>query len=58
MADLVYMKHAKNSTEDSPPAITTAEAFDELWSDKGWVLCDQTGKKVTTAEKATAGGSQ
>lgn len=58
MADLVYIKHSKNSTEDSSPAVTTADAFEDVWKDKGWVLCDQSGKKVTTADKASAGGNQ
>jgi len=49
------MKHKDAKGEDTPPAVTSQEAFDDVWSDKGWVLCDETGKKTTSADKAAAG---
>lgn len=54
MADLVYMKHPKVSG-DHAPAVTTQEAFDELWSEKGWKLTDGDGNPVRSAEKAAVG---
>lgn len=54
MADMVYMKHPKVSG-DHAPAVTSQEAFDELWKAKGWKLTDGDGNEVRSAEKAAVG---
>lgn len=48
--ELVYIKGEHSG--DHAPAVTTLEAFNDLWKAKKWYLADANGDKVTTPAKA------
>lgn len=44
MSDLVHIKHP--DLPDSRPAVATREAFDQLWSRKGFQIVNEDGSPV------------
>lgn len=54
---MVYIKH-KSAAEGSAPATTSEEAFEQVWKDKGWKLCDADGKPTSSVDKASVEGQE
>lgn len=52
---LVTITNPKDDGAGDGTAITSLEAFEEVWKEKGWVLCDAEGKPTTDPAKAAAG---
>jgi hypothetical protein len=51
----VVMTHPKLDGEER--AVTTQEAFDEVWSDKGWKLVEEDPKPAQASVTATTKAS-
>jgi hypothetical protein len=52
---LVTMTHPAIHTDpETPPATTTLEAYEKVWSDRGWLLTDGTVITVPAAQLGRA----
>ncbi len=53
LVEWVQMTHPEvHVNEDVPPATATQEAFDEVWSPRGWVLYTEAEQSTATAPAA------